>query len=1025
MKQEFRQVSQSLGKNLSFGSFSGKQAIILAGVFTTAFFVAAPVTNDAYKSLAIATWAGLTCAFLSGAHPHKFWSKLYPETPYWVRGQARYTSPIQKARLGSKKVKVTRDKNQRLYPFEDQLELATLAVIKRDGFAIGAYILGKNGKDNNSQRLKIKFGFSCLGIHPLQRESGLIDAIATALEIGFKEITESFTFRWSSFCDYGDARAHLKDRLENPVSTESEYLDNAQLARVQGLSNQRMRKSITLNVYTTFAVFSETGEKKDALDKIIDSLSIFWAKKIESKGNQINEKQLISILNKSFDAALQHLQILEEMGLKPTIQSEKELWNSLTYRIGGGKVNLPHVLVLDENGLHEEFNSDRVPSQKYTKVVKTIIGDEIHAASRLLRNGVPYADRRWVCIPLADGLKKYVGVMVLEEKPEGFLGAKGQIQFMWNVFSRDNIYDIEVITEVSPADQALVRTAQQLLTRNAVSKDLLAQERRTIEVSAQINTDRSVDAQMRLYTGDVPLNTSVVVLVYRDTPDEVDDVCRILSGLVRQPAKLEREAEYAWFIWLQTLGVRRDDLLGNPYYRRLLFFASEVSGVCNLIKVAAGDKRGFELIADEGNSPVWIDFAKTKNVLVLGTTGSGKSLLVASIIAECLALGMSFLIIDLPNDDGTGTFGDFTPFFGGFYFDISRESNNLVQPLDLRHITDEEERSERIKAHKNDVILIVTQLVLGSGTFDGFLVQTIESLIPLGIKAFYEEEDIQARFSAARRDGLSSNSWANTPTLADMEEFFTEKRISLGYEDENVDKSLNYIRLKLQSWRASSIGDAIFKPSTFDTDGKLITFALTNLQSDKEAEVFGMSAYIAASRQSLSSPNSAFFMDEASVLLRFKSMSRLVGRKCATARKSGSRVILAGQDAISIAKSEAGSQILQNMPCRLIGRIVPGAGASYYDTLGIPKEIISKNESFQPNIQQSYTQWLLDYNNHYITCRYYPSYPILALTANSREEQAVRDQFKAEFPDKFDWLTQYYRHYKNCVKQGVGLESRI
>lgn len=80
------------------------------------------------------------------------------------------------------------------------------------------------------------------------------------------------------------------------------------------------------------------------------------------------------------------------------------------------------------------------------------------------------------------------------------------------------------------------------------------------------------------------------------------------------------------------------------------------------------DMQGFELIADEGDSPVKIDLSKTKNILILGTTGSGKSVLVSSIIAECQAQDMSVLMIDLPNDDGTGTFGDYTPYHNGFYF---------------------------------------------------------------------------------------------------------------------------------------------------------------------------------------------------------------------------------------------------------------------------------------------------------------------------------------------------------------------
>nr|WP_263627848.1 hypothetical protein [Komarekiella delphini-convector] len=406
--------------------------------------------------------------------------------------------------------------------------------------------------------------------------------------------------------------------------------------------------------------------------------------------------------------------------------------------------------------------------------------------------------------------------------------------------------------------------------------------------------------------------------------------------------------------------------------------------------------------------------------MILGTTGSGKSVLVASIISECLGLGMSVTMIDLPNDDGSGTFGDFTPYYGGFYFDISRQSNNLVQPLDLSKIP-LEQREDRVKAHRSDVNLILLQLVLGSQQFDGFLAQTIESLIPLGTKAFYEDPEIQSRFAKARSGGLGSTAWANTPTLVDIEKFFVPERIDLGYEDENIDKALKYIRLRLQYWKASSIGDAICKPSTFETDSKLITFALTNLQSNKESEVFAMSAYIAASRQSLSCPNSVFFMDEASVLLRFPAFSRLVGRKCATARKSGCRIIIAAQDVISIARSEAGEQILQNMPLRLIGKIVSGAANSFNEYLGIPIEIIQENENFVPDTQQLYTLWLFDYNKTYIKCRYYPSYPLLALVVNSREEQAARDRFKLQYRDKFDWLLHFSKHYVSCIKQGKPL----
>ncbi|MCC5638763.1 DUF87 domain-containing protein [Nostoc sp. CHAB 5844] len=904
----------------------------------------------------------------------------------------------------------TKNKTQKLNPFEDLLDLTTLVRMKKGGYTIGAYLLSKKKIGDNNNTLQLVFGYSCTGIHPLFNSEEQVEAIVREFENGCKEIPtgERFTFRWSSFCKEEEVIERFSHRLSNPVNDESEFLDWGNLARLQELTRQKKRKNITLNVYTTFTIKPGGTEGGDAVDRAIVKFSDFLQRRFTPTGaTELTRKAIIQILEKAINVSLRHQQILAGMGLSPVPKTEKQLWKELSVQIGAKSVKVPHTLVFDEQGLTEEFYEALPRAEQYI--------DSAHVTSVLLNNGIPFADRQWVCLPN----KKYVGVMTLTQKPEAFVSTAAQVRFLWDIFSRDIIHDIEVITEISPADQNMVRLTQQLITRRSRNAEISA-SKKTVDVASQINTEWSVNAQRQLYTGDVPENVALIVLIYRDTPEEIDDACRLISGYINQPAELTREAQYAWLIWLETLLLRQRPQLTSPYNRRVAFFASEVIGLTTAVQTASADTQGFELISDEGHSPVRIDLSKTKNMMVIGTTGSGKSVLVASIIAECQAQDMSVLMIDLPNDDGSGTFGDYTPYHNGFYFDISKESNNLVQPLNLSKIPPEQ-REDRIKAHRNDVNLIVLQLVLGSQQFDGFLAQTIESLIPLGIKAFYDSPEIQRHFDAAETEGLGSAAWANTPTLVDMEQFFTADCIDLGYEDENVDKALNYIRLRLQYWRSSSIGDAICKPSTFKTDSKLITFALTNLQSGKDAEVFGMSAYIAASRQSLSSPNSLFFMDEASVLLRFPALSRLVGRKCATARKSGCRIILAAQDVISIAKSEAGEQILQNMPLRLIGRIVPGAACSFSDLLGIPREIIDKNETFTPNIQQLYTLWLLDYNNKYIRCRYYPSYPLLALVANSREEQATRDRFKEIHKNKFEWVAEFSRYYIDCVQQGKPL----
>jgi hypothetical protein len=1024
-----KQINQSLGQSPRFGPFSGQQFVMLAAGFSVVFGVFQLLLGlNIFVSLALSSWTGLTVAFLSGDRPHKFWSRVYPRVPCWTRGYAKYFSAQEKKKVGSKQVKVSRVKSKKLNPFEDWLDLTTLVRLQTDKRLIGAYLLSKKSLGQENALLQLVFGYSCTGFHPLFNSQQQVESFAQAFESGCKDIPqgERLTFRWSSFCDYSDTKEYLSKRLKYPSSKESEFLDYAQYAKVQQLSHERKRKNIKINAYATLTITEEDQtESGDIIDKGLSKVLKFFQKYFTSTGaKEITRKRIIKILTSAVEASVRYEQQLCSMGLSPRPKSEKELWTDLCQTIGTNPVRIPHTLVFNGRELTEEFVSGlEVSSVGDEKPLRHLLSSEAHMTSLLLNNGVPFADRRWVCLPtMGSNSLRFVGVLVLSRKPEIFATTADQIRFLWDIFSRDAIFDVEVLTEISPANRDLVRASQQMITRRSRTMDLNTQHRKSVDVSAQINVERSVEAQQKLFTGDIPENLSLVVLVYRNTPDEVDDACRTISGYINQPAELSREREYAWLIWLQTLLLRPEPILVAPYNRRLTFFASEVLGLTNVVQTALADNQGFELIADEGHSPVKIDFSKPKNVLIIGTTGSGKSVLAAPIIGECLALGMSVLIIDLPNDDGTGTFGDYTPYFGGFYFDISKESNNLVQPLDLRKILPEE-IEDRVKAHRNDVILIVTQLVLGQQTSDAdsFLTQTIESVIPLGIKAFYDDPQIQKRFAAARVGGLGSSSWEDTPTLADMERFFNKEHINLEYEDENVEQALNYIRLRLKYWQASSIGNAICKASTFDTDAKLITFALTNLQSAKDAEVFGMSAYIAASRQTLSSPNSVFFMDEASVLLRFNALSRLVGRKCATGRKAGSRVVIACQDVISVASSASGAQILQNMPCRLIGRIVPGAAQSVSDILGIPKNIIEKNEFFRPNTKEMYTLWLLDYNNKYIRCRYYPNHAVLALTANSREEQAARDSFKQKYSNKFEWVSEFSKYYIECTKQGKPL----
>ena len=101
-----------------------------------------------------------------------------------------------------------------------------------------------------------------------------------------------------------------------------------------------------------------------------------------------------------------------------------------------------------------------------------------------------------------------------------------------------------------------------------------------------------------------------------------------------------------------------------------------------LVTIKTVDKTGFELIAEEGGSPVFIDLHKRhKNLLVCGTTRSGKSVLISGILTQALAHNFPISVMDYPKPDGSSTFSDYTHFFGdkAAYFDISSESFNLFE----------------------------------------------------------------------------------------------------------------------------------------------------------------------------------------------------------------------------------------------------------------------------------------------------------------------------------------------------------
>ena len=199
-----------------------------------------------------------------------------------------------------------------------------------------------------------------------------------------------------------------------------------------------------------------------------------------------------------------------KMGLNIRPLGAEELWKILWQRFNDTPPRpIPQLLVLDEDGLHEEIYSDIAP--------KSLLMES--------DSSVPVADKRWVHLK-----SKYIGALTFVEKPGGWTDKERQMQYLWEVLSKERIYDTEIYCQLMRANETLVKTNMQRLTKQSNTSAAIAQQKNSVDVKSLLNIKKSIDAQSELYEGAVPIHTAVVFLVYRNTREQLDEACRYLQS---------------------------------------------------------------------------------------------------------------------------------------------------------------------------------------------------------------------------------------------------------------------------------------------------------------------------------------------------------------------------------------------------------------------------------------------------------------------------------------------------------------
>jgi hypothetical protein len=914
-----------------------------------------------------------------------------------------------KDKIGKQSVKLASNET-RLTPFEDALHLATMLRISLYERDIGAYLLNKNYQKD---RFCFVFGFDCRGIHTTLT-TAQIDTIFNNLEVGLKDIplNEKITFHLGSFGSDHLRQQELNQLIQKASSRDIKYLLMSEKARTKELKKAGIRKVKFLRIYVTYTIEPSADQTEDWIEKLLAKLELSWLQ-FKGKLTEVENQHLETLVSNAYKQGFcRWEQILgNQMGLDVQALTAKELWADLWRRFNSTPaIDIPQLMVLDEKGLSEQSYSELNSSK--------LLLENLHSTSLLMESGVPCADRRWVHLN-----NHYIGVMTFLEKPGGWPNKMAQLRYLWDLIARETVVDTEIFCQLTAANPTLVKnTLQRVLKQSNMSARLAQDKNQTIDVNAQLKLRKSVAAQEELYEGAVPIYNGIAILVHRPQLEQLDQATRYIETCFQRPAQVIRETEYAWKIWLQTLPIVWEGLLAKPFNRRQLYLTSEVPGLMPLVLPKKGDQEGFELITEEGGTPIHLDlFNQHKNLALFATTRAGKSVLVSGILTQALAHNIPIVALDFPKPDGTSTFTDYTEFMGkeGAYFDISKQSNNLFEQPDL-HLLTPEQQQDRLLDYSAFLESALMTMVLGSSTDNKLLAQTIRSLLNLALTAFFADQTIQKRYQEARQEGLGSMAWQHTPTLKDFLRFCSHEHLLLESVGDRVEEALNYIQLRLRFWLSSRVGKAISAPSSFSSDAPLLVFALRNLSDNEDAAILSLSAYSAALRRALSNPASIFFIDEAPILFEFDQIADLVGRMCANGAKAGIRVILSAQDPDTIAQSKAASKILQNLTTRLIGRIQPVAIDSFVQILKYPREIIARNasESFFPRKEGIYSQWLLDDQGVYTFCRYYPGYEQLAVVANNPQEQTARQKAMQHYNDKYEAISVFARQLVASLRGG-------
>ena len=1034
-------TNKLLGQQPSFFIVPANQMIpwsllvVLAYVLTMGFF-----DFGLWAFLGLSVYFCVCWLALTGKHPHQFVDKfIVPPGREWYAPNSPYISVFPESRssyikklIPDHKIRLNipprTGRNQqgqvnRYMAFQNHHNIVAIISIEKNGITVSGYLL------NLGSKYQIIFPFTSDGYHNHLEDTEVVN-VASGITEGLKEIPvgEKISIHTHKFTSSHRREQELSDIADRCKNSALAVLCRTEQKKVQELSDTGVRQLWKNVIFCSYTYDQVTGQNNsDYISKLIRLLFNKWNKFVSnfSGSKQIYQQQFYKeLIINAFDKGFNPWETLlnTRLGLDARPLTVDESWEWLWYKFNSERSVVPVVpQILSVVESNEQVTiREIVNNEKHLLTVLTE-GDADSSCPEHRRS----QDTIWF-----PGRSQKCGVLTLVDKPTTPMTPREQLRWIYTVLSKDYVKDTEVIVEFTLANDFLVEESLSKIAKQSVTAQNRAIEKGAgYDAGAMINQEETFKAKRQLRQGAKCFHTAFVILVYRDNPKQLDLACSKLCNSFGT-AKIRRERNIAWALWLSSMPTTIGHLLQNESAledRRQVFTNQNVWRFFPLTIPKSIDNKGIELITSSGK-PIYVDLCheKTSRALIIGTSGSGKSVFAWQIILDHLRSGIPVIGMDLSAsqvssfETAIGLLGD-----KGAYYDLRKHSNNLLEPPDLSQF-EPEDVEIRMGQWLNSVKLTIVEIAMGK-VDDPHLRQRVTALITKTTTNFLADNDIILRYNRAFEHGFRSPEWQDMPVLSDWLKFCTKERLNL-IKFEDLDKAaINQITTQVETLLNSSLGKAVGQPSTFSPNPLIKFFALSDLDNPHEQAIVALTCQSACMRNALSYEKSLIIGDELSVLFKMEGFANCFGNVAAVGRKSGISLVLISQDLDAILSCSARDQILQNINYKFIGRITASGAKSLVENLNYDPRIINQNfgDSYLPDRTTLSSRWLVETNHKYWQTSYYPSDMTLASVANGTTESKAREivmsNYDSDTRGKVQGLKAFSEVYVRSIRQDLNV----